>query len=307
MGSRIDSRISSSVWALRCTRIMLLWLLLLTLETLSACGFTSTQRLVYSEQGIRIGIEGDPTVARSGGAELNKHPTNLTPKEIESLLQVIEVSGWSGTILGMLEAPRPVALFTPKELSLISGPFSTSFRDAQPTERVFFSLPKPEVTYSDERTVGFLFLRGRYLHVIVTDHSSLIQTDTGGGDLKDVRDAKGMKLWVQRPAQAAMVPDLEEPRWAPFETVHVSLNVKEVLAQQVAPASTPTKSRQAGVSTEELQVQIRELTNSNQELRGRLEEQNKRMQELNNQLEQLRQELATTKPKSRPSRSIPTP
>lgn len=284
---------------------LLSWLLLLT-GSLSACGFTSTQRLVYGEQGIRIGIEADPTVARSGGTELNKHPANLTPKEIDSLLQVIEVSGWSGTILGMLEAPRPVPLFTPKELSLISGPLSTSFRDAQPTERVFFSLPKPEVTYSDERTVGFLFLRGRYLHVIVTDHSSLIQTDTGGGNLKDVRDTKSMKLWVKRPAPAAMVPDLEEPKWAPFETVHVSLNVKEVLAQQAAPASSP-RSRQAGLSSEELQLQIRDLANSNQELRTRLEEQNKRMQELNNQLEQLRQELAKTKPKSRPSHTVPTP
>jgi methyl-accepting chemotaxis protein len=101
-----------------------------------------------------------------------------------------------------------------------------------------------------------------------------------------------------------MVPDLEEPRWAPFETVHVSLNVKEVLAQQEAPGSSP-KGRQVGVSTEELQLQIRELNSSNQELRSRLEEQNKRMQELNGQLEQLRQELTKTKPKTRPSRSAP--
>jgi hypothetical protein len=279
-------------------------LLLLTLGSLSACGFTPNQRLVYGEQSVRIGIEADPTVARSGGADLNKHPANLTTKEVESLLKVIEVSGWSGTILGMLEVPRPVPLITPKELSLISGHLATAFREAQPTERVFFSLPKPEVTYSDDRTEGFLFLRGRYFHVVVTDHSSLIQTDTGGGNLKDVRDTKSMKLWVKGPAQAAMVPDLEEPRWAPFETVHVSLNVKEVLAQQEAPGSSP-KGRQVGVSTEELQLQIRELNSSNQELRSRLEEQNKRMQELNGQLEQLRQELTKTKPKTRPSRSAP--
>lgn len=286
------------------TSKLLSWLLLMALETLSACGFASTQRLVYGEQSIRIGVEADPTVARSGGTEFNKHPADLTPKEIESLLQVIEVSGWSGTLLGMLEAPRPVPLFTPKELSVISGHLATAFRDAQPTERVFFSLPKPEVTYSDDRTVGFLLLRGRYLHVVVTDHSSLVQTDTGGGDLEDKRDSKGMKLWVRGPAQAAMVPDLEEPRWAPFETVHVSVNVKEVLAQQAATASSP-KSRQVGVSREELQLQIRELTSSDQELRSRLEEQNKRMQELTDQLEQLRLELAKTRSKSRPSRSVP--
>lgn len=305
-----------------CSRRILCWSLLLSLQVFSGCNGLAAERLVYDQQGMRIGVEPDPTVSRSAHPAPNDHPADLTRDEIESLLQVIRVSGWSGTLVGMLETPRPVPLFTAKELGTISGYLAAAFREAKPTERVFFSLPKPEVAYSEDRTEGSLFLRGRYLHVVVRDHSSFIQADTGGGDVKDLRDTKGMKLWVAGPAQAATVPDLEEPQWAPFETVHISLNAKEVLAQQaktppvragregtassssVSSLSDP-KSAQAGVTPEDLQLQIRELTSSNLELRGRLEEQNKRMEQLTNQLEQLRLELDKAKSKSQPSRRTP--
>jgi hypothetical protein len=278
---------------------------LFVLINLSACSFFESGRLVYDQEGIRIGVEADPSVSRSSQSVLNSHPIDLAPKELTSLLQVLQVSGYSGTLVGLFANSQPVPLFSPKELSMISGALSTAFREAKPMERVFFSLPKPEVTYSEERTVGALFLRGRYLHVVVTDHSSLIRTDTGGGDYKDPRDTKGLKLFVAGPAQAAMVPALEEPRWAPFEGVHISLNAKEALAQGAssigrslgkAGVSSPTPAASSprgdhAVSTEDLELKMRELSGTNQDLRGRLDEQNKRMQQLQDQLEQIRRDL----------------
>lgn len=284
---------------------LLTWSALCVLVSLSACGVFASGRLVYDHEGIRIGVEADPSVSRSSQSVLNSHPIDLAPKELTSLLQVLHVSGYSGTLVGLFANSQPVPLFSPKELSMISGALATAFREAKPTERVFFSLPKPEVTYSEDRTVGSLFFRGGYLHVVVTDHSSLIRTDTGGGDYKDPRDTKGMKLWVAGPDQAARVPDPEEPRWAHFEKVHISLNVKEILAQGTqstrtssertgvsvpTPAASSPRSDQ-GVSTEELEGKMRELSGTNQELRGRLDEQNKRMQQLQDQLEQIRRDL----------------
>lgn len=277
---------------------------------------------MYDREGIRIGVEADPSVSRSSQPDLNNHPIDLTPEEIESLLQVLQVSGYSGTIVGLIAKPQPVPLFTPQELSSISGHLATAFREAKPTERVFFSLPKPDVTYSEDRTVGALFFRGRYFHVVVTDHSSFIRTDTGGGEHRDIRDTKGMKLWVVGPAHAAMVPDLEEPRWAHFERVHISLDAKRVLARKenvpVAPinqagAGTPAplpsavspESRQGGASPEELQLQIRELSSFNQELKVRLDEQNKRTQQLQDQIEQLRRELSSQDPKGPSFKAVP--
>ena len=303
--------------------ILLSCSLLFALDALSACSHLTTERMVYDQQGIRIGVEADPTVSRSPQSVSNSHPADFTTEEIQSLLQVLQVSGWSGTIVGMLGTPRPVPLFKASELANIAPHLAKAFHEARPTERVFFSLPKPEVSYSEDRTAGTLFLRGRYLHVVVTDHSAFIQADTGGGDLKDLRDTKSMKLLVAGPAQAAMIPDLEEPRWAPFETVNISLNVKEVLAQRTktpavrvsreepAPPSAASSSLplkiQPGPSPTDWQLQIRELTTSNQELRGRLDEQNKRMQRLMDDMEQVRLELDKAKSKKPLPQKTPSP
>jgi len=287
------------------------------LMTVPACGLMNAQLIVYDQQGIRIAIEKDPTVSRASPPAYNNHPAELSAENIQGLLEVIQVSGWSGTLVGMVATPRPVPLFTDKQLAAISGHIASAFKQAAPTERVYFSLPKPDVSYSEDRTEGSLFLRGRYLHVVVTDHVSVIRADTGGGDSKDIRDTKGMKLWIAGPAQAATVPDAEEPRWAAFETVHVSLNLKEVLAlhnqahrvvvggEGVVSSPPSRKLEQHGASQENLQLQVRELTSSNLELRGRLDEQNKRMQALTEELEQLRVELDRSKPKRTPSRKVP--
>lgn len=296
--------------------------LILTIGNLSGCALFDHGRSVYDREGIRIGIETDPSVRSSSQEGVNNHPMDLTPTELELLLQVIQVSGYSGTMVGLITKPEPVPLFTPKELSVISGHLATAFREAKPTERVSFSLPKPDVTYSEDRTVGFLFFRGRYLHVVLTDHSSFIRTDTGGGEYKDIRDTKGMKLWVAGPVRAATVPDLEEPRWAHFEKVHISLDVKRALARKehvpaapmnqvgagvptLLPAVVPPEGRQGSASPEDQQLQIRELSDANQELKGRLDEQNKRTQQLQDQIEQLRRELPQLTPKGKSHKTIP--
>lgn len=302
-------------------RAMFSCALLLSMPVLPSCSLlASAERVLYDQQGIRIGLEPDPTISRSEPLTHNTHPAELPQAELETLLHVIQVSGWSGTIAGILDNPRPVPLFTPKEIAAISRQLVTAFQQATPAERVFFSLPHSGVAYSEDRTAGSLFLRGRYLHIVLRDHSSFIQADTGGGETKDIRDTKGMKLWVAGPAQAATVPDLEEPHWAPFETVHLSLNVKDVLALQAKPSSARAsrepvaapavplqKTGQAAVSPDELQLQIRELTSSNLELRSRLDDQKKKMEELNAQMERLRLELDQAKSKKQPSRKTPAP
>jgi hypothetical protein len=303
---------------------LLVGLGLCALINIAGCSLFNQGRAVYDREGIRIGLEADPSVRQTGQASLNNHPIDLTPKDLESLLQTIQVSGYSGTIVGLMTRPQSTPLFTPKQLSAISKHLATAFREATSAERVSFSLPKPDVTYSEDRTVGSLFFRGSYLHVILTDHSSIIRTDTGGGDYRDIRDTKGMKLWVAGPVQAAMVPDHEEPRWAHFERVRISLPVKEVLARKdLIPAAPmnqggtgspvplsvarPSERPQGSTSPDELQRQIRELSGSNQDLRGRLDEQNKRMQQLQEQVEQLRRELPQSDSSGSSSPKVPTP
>ena len=296
--------------------IMFVGVVLSLASNIAACSVFHQGRSVYDRSGIYIGVEADPSIGSSSPLPLNAHPIDLLPRDIETLLQVIQVSGYSGTLVGLVTRPQSVPLFTSKELSTISGPLASAFRAVNQNERVSFSLPKPDVTYSDDRTVGFLFFRGSYLHVIVTDHSSIIRTDTGGGEVRDIRDTKGMKLSVTSSIKMAIVPDLEQPRWMPFETVHLSLNVKEVLAQKerhsvprtnepqaVSPALVPTESakesRQGEVSSEDLQHQIQELSNINQSVQGRLDQQNKHIQQLQDQMERLRRELSQSASKKK--------
>lgn len=268
---------------------------------LSAC---STGRVIYDYDDARIGIENDPSVTRAKQRVANSHPAQMSREEIKTLLSVVRVSGWSGTIAGIFETPRPVPLLTHTQLENHSGHLSDALAQAGPQERVVFSFAKPNVHYSEDRTTGALFLRDRYLHVVVTDHSSVIQADTAGGDAKDIRDTKGMKLWVAKPAVEATVPDAELPRWAPFETIHISLNVKEVLAMKDPQQQTPT-SRLGAPSQQDLQNQIRELTNSNLELRERLDEQKAKVKDLSEDVNRLRMELEQSKSGKLPARKNP--
>ncbi|MGC4097317.1 MAG: hypothetical protein QM706_09390 [Nitrospira sp.] len=304
------------------TSIVLAGMVLAVVISTSGCSFFHHGRSVYDRDGIRIGVEADPSIRRSSPPVLNNHPKDLTPREIESLLQSLQVSGYSGTLVGLVTRPQPVALFTPKELSTISGPLASAFRELTRDERVSFSLPKPDVVYSEDRTAGFLFFRGPYLHVIVTDHASIIRTDTGGGEARDIRDTKGMTLSVTTPTRTAIVPDSEQPQWMPFERIHLSLNANEVLAQKErvpglrmnqegaaspspVPAATAIEGRQGTTSLEDLQHHVQELSSTNQELRGRLDEQNKQMQALQDQVERLRRELLQPAPKRKPYKTAP--
>lgn len=299
----------------------------LLIFALSACANLTSERLVYDQQGIRVGIQADPTVYRSSPPALNSHPAQWSPDEVRVMLGALHVSGWSGTLVGIFASPRPILLFKEEELTAISGPLAAALRQAGSDERVFFSLPNKEAPY-DDRTEGALFVRSPYLHIVVTDHSAFTRADTGGGEEKDLRDTKGMKLWVAGPARAAVVTANEEPRWAPFETVHISINSAEVLAMRRA--TSPVRIGQAmnqppadllsqeiskvgsasGVmadTSEDLRLQIRELTSSNLELRARLDEQIKQMKELKEELARLQQELDKSKSKTPTLRKPPAP
>ena len=296
--------------------------LLVLILALSACASLTSERLVYDQQGTRVGIQVDPTVYRSSPPALNSHPVQFSPDDMRVMVGALHVTGWSGTLIGVFASPRPIPLFKEEEMSAISGLLATALRQAGSDERVFFSLANKEAPYSNDRTEGALFVRGPYLHIVVTDHAGFTRADTGGGeDYKDLRDNKGMKLWVAPPTQAAMVPVVEEPRWAPFETVHISLNMSEVTARlkPAAPAradrmlvlpqaALPAQlSPQTSPAAEDQRSQIRELTRSNLDLRDRLDEQTRQMKELQEELARLQQEFEKAKLKSKTPRKSPTP
>ena len=214
--------------------------------------------------------------------------------------------------MGFLVTPTAIPVFKQDELHAIAGPISQALSAAGPDERVFFTLPNQKTPYSDDRIAGALAVRGPYLHFVLTDHSAFTRGDTAGGD--DLRDTKGMTLFVATPAKPAQLTKPEEPHWGPYEKVHLSLAIDDVLAlsqasQRPAPGATPEigvpASPQPAERSDDLQLQIQDLATSNIELKKRLEEQSRQMMELENDLRKLQKELKKARPESSRTPSSP--
>ena len=299
---------------------------------LTACGATSQQRLIYQASGIQVGLTTDvSTKEQSSSSVRNRHPADLTPKDIRSLIGSLEVSGWSGTMIGLFSTPHPRPVFTEKEIIALGEPLATAFREATPKERVFFVIQNPTAPYETDRTSGSLFFRDDYLHVVLTDHYAFLQADPGGGEKRDPRDTKGMTLSIVGPAKTANVSDQKQPQWNTFEKVHISLKPAEILAGQresqtsadssppqvTLPATgqptmkTDTAATNMTESVNDLRLQLRELTNANLDLRSQLKEQSNTIEKLKADFEGLRNEKNPGTSKSlsepKPSRKQTTP
>jgi hypothetical protein len=293
---------------------------------LTACGATVQQRVLYQTSDIQVGLITDSSAnEHTAPPVINKHPIPLNPKDIRSLIGSLEVSGWSGALVGLLSAPQPKPVFTEAELITLGEPLAAAFREASPQERVFFVIQNLAAPYETDRTSGNLFFRDDYLHVVLTDHYAFLPADPGGGEKRDPRDTKGMTLSIVGPIRAADVPDQKKPQWNAFEKVHISLKPAEILVgQQVPqaavgssrPRSTPpatgqptmksnTAATNATESVNDLRLQLRELTNANIDLRGQLKEQSDTIEKLKAEFERPRNEKnpGTSKPSSGPQPS----
>src|ERR1043165_962258 len=168
----------------------------------TACVGPLRQTTVFEQGDLRIGIESDLTTERTTPPSANDHPYRISVDAMRRLLRSIEVSGYGGVILGVFQAPRPIPVFTSSELDMISAPIAQAFLQAGGNQRVFFSIPsnKPAYPNDREKTAGALFFRDGYLHVLLSDHYAFSAADPGGGEQRDPRDTKGMRLWAGHPA-----------------------------------------------------------------------------------------------------------
>ena len=140
------------------------------LLNLTACGAISQQHMLYEGSGIQVGIMTDVSTNELATPPVrNRHPADLTPKDIRSLVGSLEVSGWSGAFVGLFSAPHPKPVFTETELVLLAEPLATAFQKVTPRERVFFVIQNLDAPYETDRTSGSLFFRDDYLHVVLTD------------------------------------------------------------------------------------------------------------------------------------------
>src|SRR5947208_7310675 len=129
---------------------------LLVLVGTSACMTPLRERVVFAEGGIRVGIQHDPTTGRTSPPALNSHPARLTLEEVRSLLGSLQVSGYSGTLMGLFATLRPNPLFKDEEIQLLAAPIADALAQAGPQDRVFFSVPDRAAPYNEDRTEGMM-------------------------------------------------------------------------------------------------------------------------------------------------------
>lgn len=301
------------------------------LINLAGCAAIGQQRVLYDEGGIHIGLEPDRSLSRTSPATANSHPASFTSEQIRQLLGALQVSGYSGTLVGLVVDPPSRPVFSPEELDLIAAPIANAFQQASPSDRIVFSIPDLHARYHRERTEGDVFVRTPYFFVLLKDHSAFTGTDTGGGDdERDLRDHKGMKLSVAPPVRAVTPAVAESPHWGPYEQVHLAINLQQAEATLAAarqtqanaaisstvptrpskePARVPESSRPStpADSIDDLRLQVRELTSANQDLRKKLAEQTTEMEALKEALTRIQQDLDRAKPKAEPRRKSPSP
>lgn len=298
----------------------------LLLIDFSGCVALRQPRVLYNEGGIQVGLEPDRSLGDTSRARANSHPVPFTSEQMRQLLGALQVSGYSGTLVGLVMDPPSRPVFSPEEIDLIATPIANAFREASPRDRIFFSIPNLHAPYHRERTEGEFFVRIPYFFVLLKDHSAFTRTDTGGGDdERDPRDHKGMRLSVAAPVRASTPPTEDSPNWGPYEEVHLAINLQQAEAalaaarhiqgntaarptlqipQPQSPAQVPESSRPSASaeSIDDLHLQVRELTNANQDLRKKLSEQTAEIEALKETLAGIQHDLNQSKTKADPRR-----
>ena len=301
----------------------------LLLIDFSGCAALRQPRILYNEGGIQVGLQPERSLGQTSPATANSHPVPFASAQMRQLLGALRVSGYSGTLVGLVVDPPSRPVFSPEELELIATPIANAFGEAGPRDRVFFSIPNLHAPYHRERTEGEFFVRIPYFFVLLKDHSAFTRTDTGGGDdERDPRDHKGMRLSVAAPVRASTPQAEDSPRWGPYEEVHLAINLQQAEAA-LAPArqiqfGTPAPPFQipqtkpsvrvpesirpsaSAESIDDLHLQVRELTNANQDLRKKLSEQTAELEALKETLARIQHDLNQSKTKTDPRRKQPS-
>lgn len=103
------------------------------------------------------------------GAWRNAHPVTLKPSEIGILLHRV-LYGEQRNALHRLVSGEAVKtrVFRDSEIALVAEPLSRALAQAGPDERVYFRLGRPGPAGGEEITVGWIFIEGDTLHLVLS-------------------------------------------------------------------------------------------------------------------------------------------
>jgi len=293
---------------------------LLLVGALTSCALSAPPgRILYKEGRTVVQLEADPSVGGTSLEGLNSHPASIKPAQVAAILRGIQIRSEQGLLGILLSLAVPAeAVFTEDEVAQLAPVLADGLAQAGPSERVSFRLWSVQPGRRNAPLSGYVSVRNPYLKFGLNEHPTI-----GWQDPEDPSAPKLYELEFQR--EAFLRPGTEEERKAGRRTRPlIQIDYRRYLAAAQEPsgpaaaAKEPPGVTSAGtgpptvppataprekVSPEkaaqnDLQRQVKELTDSNQELRARLKEALARQesaQAANEELTRLRQELAETK------------
>lgn len=298
--------------------------ILLLAGTLVGCTlFSSSGRIIYQQGRTTVQLERDPSAGGTFASGGNAHPASIKPLQLATLLRGIQIrseQGILGTILG-LAAPADT-VFTEEEVSQLAPILADGLTQAGPSERLGFTLWSAQPGRRNSPLAGHIAVRESYLRFGLNDHPTV--------GWQDPEDSSAPKLYeLEFVNSGFLLPGSEEERKTGRKTRPLlqidyrrylsavqdqpaAVAVKEpagvtpspsipaeVRSPSVPSAAAPRESAKSDVEVvQELQRQVKELTDSNQELRAKLKgtlERQEQSQAMSEELARLRRDLAETK------------
>lgn len=308
---------------------------ILVMATLASCAMpAATGRVLYQQGRSLVRLEADPDVGGLLGGKPNTHPVGIETAQLTKLLQGIGVrpeQGFLSQVLSLATPAEPV--FSEGELALLSPILAQGLAEAGPSERVSFILASAQPGRRNTPLSGYLSVRDPYLKLVLNDHPTIgwqdpedpsspklfdleflregfllpgsegerkgsyrarpaIQIDYKNY-LRALEDRAGMSKVAAESSASPAVPPPAQPPILPAPSAE---SVRPKAA--TLPPPLPARGAEDSKRVEELQLQVKELTETNQELRATFRDMLERQAQSQKQVEELnrlRRELAETK------------
>jgi len=137
----------------------------------TSCGYLATVPPVADEVAVKL---------VAGSKAIYSHPVQLSADDLAAIFQAVRVkfkANWLQTLItGPLE---PLPLFEEATLTRVVPPLASALERAGPRERVVFYLAQRRSSARRDVTSGVLFVEGRLLHLVLSNHQNRVDMIPG--------------------------------------------------------------------------------------------------------------------------------
>lgn len=256
-------------------QLLVAWSSFFLVTSVISCASSSPSTHALYDQGrTLVQIEVDPTAVGTESTGSNIHPTPIKSDSLLQLLRGITLRtepGLLGSVLPLSSPSKPV--FTEEDLTGLGPVLAKGLTQAQPSERISFSIGNPRSGRTLASTAGFVSIRGKFLRFVLADHP-LMTLPPQENPLPSPVTLEFVKEESLRPGtEAARRGDIRVNPVLEIDYPRFLSSLADQRDQKKIDGATPdaTQAPSADPVTV-LQQQVQDLTRANQEFQIQLKE-----------------------------------